>query len=185
MDPTLMYSNPVADSIDRDRAVWTDAQQTISGKISPTMRRSQTNSAHGPTSDENGATSAGPAPVPTQATKSTTWTTTMTSKARARRMSGASGSFGVTRYQWPRIIAANTPPMAALTTTSWTSNGTAPGDPPPHARAPNSSVATAARSAPHSTAWATRAPARRATSEPAAMMQNSSSATWRGPSQAG
>ena len=94
-----MYSSPVADSIERVRAVWTDAQQTINGKISPTMRRSQTNKAHGPTSDENGATSAGPAPVPTQATKSTTWTITMTSRARASRMSGASGSFGVTRYQ--------------------------------------------------------------------------------------
>ena len=62
-----MYSRPVADSIERVRAVWTDAQETISGKISPTIRRSQTNSAHGPTSDANGATSAGPAPVPTQA----------------------------------------------------------------------------------------------------------------------
>ena len=47
---------------------------------------------------------------------------------RASRMSGASGSFGVTRYQWPRIIAAKTPPMAALTTASWTSSGTAPSD---------------------------------------------------------
>ena len=28
------------------------------------------------------------------------------------RISGPSGSFGVTRYQWPRIIAANTPPVA-------------------------------------------------------------------------
>ena len=62
-----MYSSPVADSIERVRAVWTDAQHTISGKISPTIRRSQTNSAHGPTSEENGATSAGPAPVPTHA----------------------------------------------------------------------------------------------------------------------
>ena len=53
--PTLMYSSPVADSIERVRAVWTDAQQTISGKTSPTIRRSQTNSAHGPTSAANGA----------------------------------------------------------------------------------------------------------------------------------
>ena len=35
------------------------------------------------------------------------------SRTRESRMSGASGSFGVTRYQWPRIIAANTPPVAA------------------------------------------------------------------------
>ena len=28
-------------------------------------------------------------------------------------MSGASGSLGVTRYQWPRIIAAKTPPVAS------------------------------------------------------------------------
>src|SRR6187402_891189 len=130
-----MYRSPVADSIDRVRAVWTDAQQTINGKISPTIRRSQTNNAHGPTSDENGATSAGPAPVPTQVTKSTTWTITTTSRARARRMSGASGSFGVTRYQWPRIIAANTPPMATARTTNWSSSGTAPKAPPPQASA--------------------------------------------------
>ena len=32
---------------------------------------------------------------------------------RDSRISGASGSFGVTRYQWPRIIAAKTPPVAA------------------------------------------------------------------------
>ena len=32
------------------------------------------------------------------------------------RMSGASGSFGVTRYQWPRIIAAKTPPVATAST---------------------------------------------------------------------
>ena len=89
--PTLIYSNPVADSIDRVRAVWTDAQQTMSGKISPTISRSQTNSAHGPTSDENGATSAGPAPVAVHATNSTTWSATTASRTRASRMSGASG----------------------------------------------------------------------------------------------
>ena len=61
IDPTLIYNNPVADSIERVRAVWTDAQHTMSGKIRPTISRSQTNSAHGPTSDENGGTSAGPA----------------------------------------------------------------------------------------------------------------------------
>ena len=55
-------------------------------------------------------------------------------------MSGASGSFGVTRYQWPRIIAAKTPPMAALTTASWTSSddraerAVAPGERPEHER---------------------------------------------------
>ena len=99
--PTLMYSSPVADSIDRVRAVWTAAHETTSGKISPTIRRSQTNSAHGPTSAANGATSAGPAPVATQTTNSTTWTATTASSTRDRRMSGASGSLGVTRYQWP------------------------------------------------------------------------------------
>ena len=62
-----MYSSPVADSIERVRAVCTAAHDTISGKISPTIRRSQTNSAHGPTSEANGATSAGPAPVPIHA----------------------------------------------------------------------------------------------------------------------
>ena len=35
IDPTLMYSRPVADSIDRVRAVWTDAQDTTSGKTRP------------------------------------------------------------------------------------------------------------------------------------------------------
>ena len=54
-----MYSSPVADSIERVAAVWTAATDTISGKISPTMRRSQTNSAHGPISALNGAPSAG------------------------------------------------------------------------------------------------------------------------------
>src|SRR3954451_24780653 len=115
-----MYSKPVADSIDRVRAVWTDAQQTISGKISPTIRRSQTNSANGTTSDENGATSAEKETVAVQATNSTTCKATTASRTRASRMSGASGSFGVTRYQWPRIIAAKTPPIAALTTASCT-----------------------------------------------------------------
>ena len=77
------------------------------------MRRSQTKSAHGPTSAANGAPSAGPAPIATQAQKSTTWRTTTARSDRASRMSGASGSLGVTRYQWPRIIAAKTPPVAA------------------------------------------------------------------------
>ncbi len=48
MTPTLMYSRPVADSIERVRAVWIAAHDTTSGKTSPTMSRSQTNSAHGP-----------------------------------------------------------------------------------------------------------------------------------------
>ena len=108
------------------------------------MSRSQTNSAHGPTNDANGATSAGPAPVAIHAQKSATWTTTTTSSTRARRMSGASGSFGVTRYQWPRIIAAKTPPIAALTTASWMRERYAPSGASPHARAPNRSAATAA-----------------------------------------
>ena len=52
--PTLMYSSPVADSIDRVRAVWIAAHDTTSGKTRPTMRRSQTNRAHGPVSGANG-----------------------------------------------------------------------------------------------------------------------------------
>ena len=49
-----MYSRPVADSIERVLAVWIAAHETISGNTSPTTSRSQTNSAHGPTSAENG-----------------------------------------------------------------------------------------------------------------------------------
>ena len=117
--PTLMYSNPVADSMLRVRAVWTAAHDTTSGKIRPMMRRSQTNSAHGPTSDANGPTSAGPAPVACQTMNRTTCTRDdRRAGRRDSRMSGASGSLGVTRYQWPRIIAAKTPPVAAARTAS-------------------------------------------------------------------
>ena len=65
-----MYWRPVADSIERVRAVWTAAHDTTSGKIRPTMSRSQTNSAYGPVRAANGATSgragAGPDPDPEQ-----------------------------------------------------------------------------------------------------------------------
>ena len=62
--PTLMYSRPVADSIDRDRAVWIAAQLTMSGKTRPTSRRSQTNSAHGPTSAAKAGDPCGPGAEP-------------------------------------------------------------------------------------------------------------------------
>ena len=42
----------------------------MSGKISPTISRSQTNRAHGPVSALNGPADAGPAPSPTHATNS-------------------------------------------------------------------------------------------------------------------
>ena len=58
-----MYWRPVADSIERVRAVWTAAHDTTSGKIRPTISRSQTKSAYGPVRAANGASSAGPAPV--------------------------------------------------------------------------------------------------------------------------
>src|SRR6476660_2173357 len=180
-----MYSRPVADSIDRERAVWTDAQQTTNGKISPTIRRSHTKRAHGPTSDENGATSAGPAPVAVQATNSTTWATTTASSTRASRIRGASGSLGVTRYQWPRISAAKTPPMAALTTASWTSRETAPKEPPPQASAPNTRVAVAAARPAQSRAEAIRGPRLRATSQSATTAMKTTRAARRGASQAG
>ena len=86
-----------------------------------------------------------------------------TRSTRASRMSGASGSFGVTRYQWPRIIAAKTPPMAAVTTASWVRSETVPIAPPPHARAPATSVAAAAARAAHSRAAPGRGRMRRAT----------------------
>ena len=54
-----MYSRPVADSIERLRAVWIAAHETTSGKTRPTSRRSQTNWAQGPLSGENG-----PPPLP-------------------------------------------------------------------------------------------------------------------------
>ena len=46
--------------MERDRAVWTAAHDTISGKIRPMIRRIQTKNAHDPLSAANGATSAGP-----------------------------------------------------------------------------------------------------------------------------
>ena len=118
-----MYSRPVADSIDRVRAVWIAAHDTTSGNTSPTISRSHTNSAHGPNSAANGPPVApGPIPMPTQVTNRATWRATTQNRRRATRTSGASGSFGVTRYQWPRIIAANTPPVASVRTTSWSAS---------------------------------------------------------------
>src|SRR5207249_5710275 len=80
--PTLMYSSPVADSIDRVRAVWTAARETTSGNNRPTIRRSQTNSAHGPTSTVNGPPPPGPAPVETQTANRRTWSATTASNPR-------------------------------------------------------------------------------------------------------
>ena len=74
------------------------------------------------------------------------------------RMSGASGSFGVTRYQWPRIIAANTPPVAIARTANWSSSGTAPNDPPPHESAPQTRTAAAADRAAAARSGARRRP---------------------------
>ena len=91
-------------------------------------------------------TSAGPAPVATQAANSTTWSATTDEQDPGeqdeRRLRAASG---VTRYQWPRIIAAKTPPIAAVTTASWVRSETVPSGPPPQASAPKTSVAAAGR----------------------------------------
>ena len=146
-----MYSRPVADSIDRVLAVWIAAQEMISGNTSPITRRSQTNRAHGPTSAENGppppvAPEPGPAPNPTQATNSTAWSATIHRSRRDTSTSGASGRRGVTRYQWPRIIAAKTPPVAAASSPSWIASGTAPSGPPPHVSAASRITASPASS---------------------------------------
>ena len=71
---------------------------------------------------------------------------TIHSSRRETITSGASGSRGVTRYQWPRIIAANTPPVAAASTASWIASGTAPSGLPPHVRAPSTMTARPATS---------------------------------------
>jgi len=100
-----MYSSPVADSIERDRAVWIAAQETISGNRSPTIRRSHTNSAQGPISAANGASLPpgpawpGPTPKPTQTRNSRTCSPTIQNRRRDTSTRGASGSLGVTRYQ--------------------------------------------------------------------------------------
>ena len=99
-------------------------------------------------------------------------------------MSGASGSFGVTRYQWPRIIAAKTPPIAAVTTASWVRSDTVPIGPPPQARAPKTSVAAPAATAAHSTTVPAVGRMRRATRPITASAQNATRAEWRGPSHA-
>src|SRR6478735_7787371 len=171
--------------MDRERAVWRAAHDTTSGKIRPTIRRSQTNRAHGPTRTENGpAPTPGPVPVDTHTAKSTTWGATTASRPREMRISGASGSFGVTRYQWPRIIAANTPPVAIARITSWSRSGTAKTVPPAQARAPNTNVAAAANrpaAAIHGARWRR---ARATTYTPASTVK-AASATRRGWSNAG
>src|SRR3954454_12886366 len=91
--PTLMYRSPVADSIDRLRAVWTAAHETISGKINPTISRSQTNRAHGPTRTANGPLPPGPGAVQAQAPNRTPWRATNAKGPREIRINGASGSF--------------------------------------------------------------------------------------------
>ena len=96
-----MYSSPVADSIERVRAVWIAAHDTTSGNTSPTTSRSHTNRAHGPVSGANGPPPE-PPPSATETTKNTSWSTTTTGAGPARTArADASGSFGVTRYQWP------------------------------------------------------------------------------------
>ena len=60
--------------MDRERAVWTAAHDTINGKIRPMISRIQTKNAHDPLRAANGATSAGPAPVAIQKANSATWT---------------------------------------------------------------------------------------------------------------
>src|SRR4051812_11813118 len=139
MDPTLMYSSPVADSIDRLRAVCSAAHDTTSGNTSPTISRSHTNSAHDPNSAANGPPVApGPIPSPTHVRNSTTWSATTHSSRRETSTSGPSGSLGVTRYQWPRIIAANTPPVASVSTRSCSDRPATPAALPPQVRPPSS-----------------------------------------------
>src|SRR4051812_41619299 len=140
MVPTLMYRSPVADSIDRVRAVWTAAQLTMSGNTSPTSRRSHTNSAQGPTSAANAGVPAGPAPSAIQATNSPSCTASAIASQRDSPTSGASGSRGVTRYQWPRTIAAQTPPSTAARRTSSIRSGALAQPPPPQLTAANRSA---------------------------------------------
>src|SRR3990172_11961249 len=61
MSPKSMYRRPVADSIDRVRAVWTAAHVIASGSPIPTMKRNHTKRAAGPTSGSRGG---GPALAP-------------------------------------------------------------------------------------------------------------------------
>ena len=92
----------------------------------------------------------------------------------------------MTRYQWPRIIAAKTPPIAALTTTSWTSSAdraertAAPRERPEDERRDGGRGRLRSR-APSRRAARTR----RATRPPATRMQNSARAARRGASQLG
>ena len=87
--PTLMYRSPVADSMDRLRAVWIAAQQTMSGNTIPTMSRSQTNSAHEPVSALKPAVPDGPRPTAVDPTKRANWAATIQVRTREKRMSGA------------------------------------------------------------------------------------------------
>ena len=184
-----MYSSPVADSIERVRAVWSAAHDTISGNTSPITSRSHTNSAHGPTSAENGppalaVPAPGPAPKPTQATNRITCSATIHSSRRETITSGASGRRGVTRYQCPRIIAANTPPVAAASTASWIASGTAPSGPPPHVSAPSAMTARPATN-PAIAGTTPRRPRARATPVIRARTTKATSARRRGSSNAG
>ena len=63
--PTLMYSRPVADSIDRAAPSGARPTRRRAGTSSPTISRSQTNSAQGRLRAANGPPAAGPVPDPT------------------------------------------------------------------------------------------------------------------------
>ena len=66
-----------------------------------------------------------PRPMSCQTKKSAICTPTPMPSVRLSNKSGASGSFGVTRYQWARIIAANEPPVTAARIKSCNASATA------------------------------------------------------------
>ena len=120
--PTLMYRSPVADSIERVSAVLTAAQQTIKREHEPDdqAQPDEQRQVAGERAERRTARGSG--------TRSRPRPRTGRAARRRRRAacatagcSGASGSFGVTRYQWPRIIAAKTPPVAAVNAVNSTS----------------------------------------------------------------
>src|SRR6185503_7902990 len=184
MVPTLMYSRPVADSIDRVRAVWTAAQLTINGKTRPTSRRSQTNNAQGPASAANAGVPPGPAPTAIHATKSASCAASAMASQRDSRTRGASGSRGVTRYQWPSTIAAQTPPRTAARRTSSMRSGMLAKPPPPQPTAANSR-ASAPATTPAAARIGVRWPPCRRSPYRTASTASAASAARRGASQAG
>src|SRR5450759_4780654 len=76
--------------MDRVLTVCPAAQVTTSGKTRPMSRRSQTKSAHVPVSGANGARFC-PAPKPTHAAKSVTWSATTHSNPRVSASAGPDG----------------------------------------------------------------------------------------------